>query len=137
MSQSSGDEAAETDEMMPDAGIRDVAAAITSPDTLPFFMEEIKGSDWFASVQQPTRLVSWAKDSLPPDVAARIPPAASQVETDDRYAGVVVLFIFLLLSWILHVRRASLASARSSALANRRDARRDHRAPSASCRCSS
>ena len=40
MSQSSGDEAAETDEMMPDAGIRDVAAAITSPDTLPFFMEE-------------------------------------------------------------------------------------------------
>ena len=42
MSQSSGDEAAETDEMMPDAGIRDVAAAITSADTLPFFMEEIK-----------------------------------------------------------------------------------------------
>ena len=112
MSQSSGDEAAETDEMMPDAGIRDVAAAITSADTLPFFMEEIKGSDWFASVQQPTRLVSWAKDSLPPDVAARIPPAASQVETDDRYAGVVVLFIFLLLSWILHVRRAPLAPRR-------------------------
>ena len=46
MSQSSGDEAAETDEMMPDAGIRDVAAAITSADTLPFFMEEIKGSDF-------------------------------------------------------------------------------------------
>ena len=77
MSQSSGDEAAETDEMMPDAGIRDVAAAITSADTLPFFMEEIKGSDWFASVQQPTRLVSWAKDSLPPDMAAR---AADRLE---------------------------------------------------------
>ena len=51
---------------------------------VPFFVEEVKNSDWFASVQQPTRIVSWAKDSLPDDLQARIPPAAKEMETNDR-----------------------------------------------------
>jgi hypothetical protein len=126
---------------MSDAGFSDVTAALTSPDTLPFFVEEVKNSDWcvqatrqaqshartrgslvagccatpparifshywhrpsrFASVQKPTRIVSWAKDSLPDEMRARIPPSVSQVEADERYAGAVVLFLLSLSSWVL------------------------------------
>jgi hypothetical protein len=31
---------------MSDAGFSDVTAALTSADTLPFFVEEVKNSDW-------------------------------------------------------------------------------------------
>jgi hypothetical protein len=31
---------------MTDAAFSDVTAALTSPDTLPFFVEEVKNSDW-------------------------------------------------------------------------------------------
>jgi hypothetical protein len=55
----------------------------------------------FASVQQPTRIVSWAKDSLPDEMRARIPPAMSAVEADNRTAGAVVLFLLSLASWVL------------------------------------
>ena len=55
----------------------------------------------FASVQQPTRIVSWAKESLPDQMRARIPPAVSTVEKDERYAGAVVLFLLALASWVL------------------------------------
>lgn len=77
------------------------AATCPSPPAVPFFVEEVKNSDWFASVQQPTRIVSWAKESLPDEMRARIPPAASTVETDDRYAGAVILFLFAICAWVL------------------------------------
>ena len=52
-------------------------------------------------MQQPTRIVSWAKESLPDQMRARIPPAVSTVERDERYAGAVVLFLLALTSWVL------------------------------------
>ena len=52
-------------------------------------------------MQQPTRVVSWAKDSLPDEMRARIPPAVNTVAGDERKAGAAVLFLLSLASWVL------------------------------------
>lgn len=52
-------------------------------------------------MQQPTRIVSWAKEALPDEMRARIPPSVSTVEADERYAGAVVLFLLSVTTWML------------------------------------
>ena len=67
---------------------------------------QVKSSDWYASIQKPTRVVSWARDALPPELKDRIPPAggaaAEMIVSDDRYAGVALLFTMLVATWMLH-----------------------------------
>jgi hypothetical protein len=51
-------------------------------------------------------VVSWARNALPLELKERIPPAgvaaAEMIVSDDRYAGVALLFTMLMATWLLH-----------------------------------
>ena len=79
-----GEEPYQTDFTMSDAGLDDVRAALLSPDALPFFVEEVKGSDWYASIQKPTRIVGWARDVVPEAYLQRVPAMPAQVTIESE-----------------------------------------------------
>ena len=71
----------------------------------PFFMQEVQSSEWYATIQKPTRIVGWAREAVPEDVRNRIPTplaTADIVAKDEKYAGIAVVFLVLVMTWVVH-----------------------------------
>ena len=71
----------------------------------PFFMQEVQSSEWYATIQKPTRIVGWAREAVPEDVRNRIPAplaTADIVAKDEKYAGIAVVFLVLVMTWVVH-----------------------------------